>query len=127
MGVYDYLPKGSQVKLWDCMMTTREVGDAVGDFGLPKYVILLREGGYVLVEKGIITKIVENHGRKFYLPQDFPNITCFDKWGNEVQDASDLRGLFPSSLLPFKDTYYPKKKATDSCNATQEKIYEGKE
>lgn len=120
MGVYDYLPKGSQVKLWDCMMGCKEVGDAVSGFDLPKYIVLLREGGYILVEKGIITKIVENYGRKFYFPQDFPNTPCFDKWGNEVQDVSELKGQFLSSLLPFEDSYYPKKKDANSCDATRE-------
>ncbi len=32
MGVYDVLPDGSQVKLWNCEMRTVNVGDSVPDF-----------------------------------------------------------------------------------------------
>jgi len=60
MGVYDMLPKGSQLKLWNCEMITKKVGDSVPDFDLPEYVVLLREGGYVKVTAGKITEIKEN-------------------------------------------------------------------
>ena len=57
MGLFDTLPRGSQLKLWYCDMTTKRVGDAVPDFGLDKYVVLLREGGYVIVDKQQRTNI----------------------------------------------------------------------
>ena len=107
MGVYDCLPKGSQVKLWDCDMTTKRIGDAVPSFDLPKYVVLLREGGYVLVENGVITKIVENHGRKFYVPEDFPDIPCFDKWGDSIKSRNELIGQF-QGIAGMDDPYYRK-------------------
>jgi hypothetical protein len=91
MGIYNSLPRGSQVKLWGGY-STKKVGDNVSSFGLPKYVVLLREGGYVIVEDGKITKIVENYGRKYYYPEDFPGISCFDKWGNDAYSITDLMG-----------------------------------
>lgn len=103
MSIYDMLPRGSQVKLWDCTMETKQVGDVVSSFGLEKYIVLLREGGYVIVEKGIITKIVENYGRKFYYPEDFPNIPCVDKWGAPIQCREDLAGTLSNI---FADPYY---------------------
>jgi len=105
MGVYDMLPKGSQVKLWSSEMEVKRVGDAVPDYGLDRYAVLLREGGHVLVEKGTITKIIENHGRKYYYPEDFPNIICFDKWGCEIGSRSDLIGQF-QGMMGMDDPYY---------------------
>ena len=87
MGVYDLLPRGSQVKCWDCEMETKGTGDKVAD---GDYVVLLQEGGYVRVKGGIIEKIVENYGRKLYYPEDFPDERCIDKWGSEVKTARDL-------------------------------------
>lgn len=92
IGVYDSLPKGSQVKCWGCEMESKKVGDHVPDFGETQYVVLLREGGFVKVEKGIITQIVENYGRKYYYPKDFPGIQCVDKWGSPVNSPNDLLG-----------------------------------
>jgi len=89
MSVYNMLPRGSQVKCWDCDMTTKKVGDAVRSF-YPEYIILLVEGGYVRVKDGIIIKIVENKHRKCYYPGDFPNIPCIDKWGGLVSAKEEL-------------------------------------
>ncbi|MBU2072713.1 MAG: hypothetical protein KKA68_20970 [Gammaproteobacteria bacterium] len=86
-------------------MTTKQVGDIVPDFGLPKYIVLLREGGYVIVENGIITKIIENCGKKFYAPEDFSGVPCFDKWGCEVGSHSDLVGEF-QGMVGMDDPYY---------------------
>ena len=105
MGVYDTLPRGSQVKLWYSEMGVKIIGDAVPDFNIDKYVVLLREGGYVQVEKGIITKIVENYGRKYYYPENFPNVICFDKWGCEVGSRKDLIGQFQGTM-GIDDPYY---------------------
>lgn len=105
MGVYDMLPRGSQLKLWGCEMVTRKVGDTVPDFNLDKYVVLLREGGYVLVEKGKIAKIVENYGKKYYYPEDFAGISCFDKWGSPVSSRDSLIGQF-NGLAGMDDPYY---------------------
>ena len=89
MGLYDMLPKGSQVKCWDCSMETKKVGDTVYNT-YPEYVVLLVEGGYVRVKDGIITKIVENKHHKCYYPEEFPGIPCIDKWGGTVNDRKDL-------------------------------------
>jgi len=105
MGMYDCLPEGSQVKLWDCELKHLKLGDAVPSFGLPKYFVLLREGGYILVEDGIITIIKEN--KKYYYPEDFPpSAPCFDKYGNRVSTKADLRGMF-EGLGVREDSYYP--------------------
>ena len=45
------------------------------------------------VKENIIVKIVENHGRKYYKPSDFPKIQCIDKWGNEINADKDLIGV----------------------------------
>lgn len=107
MGMYDCLPKGSQVKLWDCTLDCKHVGDEVLDFGLPEYIVLLREGGYIKVEEGKITYIEENQGPPYYYPKDFPNIPCFDKYGNPVTAKEDLAGQFQGLLGEFADPYYP--------------------
>jgi len=104
MGVYDMLPKGSQVKLWSCEMVTKKVGDVVPAFGLEEYVVLLREGGFVRVVNGTITEIRENSKLDYY-PEDFPNIICFDKWGCEVGSHSDLVGEF-QGMVGMDDPYY---------------------
>ena len=104
MGVYDMLPEGSQVKLWDCEMVTKKIGDAVPDFGLPEYIVLLREGGYVRVKDGVIAEIKENSKIDFY-PEDFPDIVCFDKWGCEIGSHKDLIGQF-QGLAGMDDPYY---------------------
>lgn len=109
MGVYDMLPKGSQLKLWECEMVTKKVGDTVPDFGLDEYVVLLREGGFVYVEKGIIKKIEENNGKKFYTPEDFVNAPCFDKWGNMVSSGSELIGEF-EGIAGMTDPYFWREK-----------------
>ncbi len=105
MGVYNILPQGSQVKCWNCEMKTKKVGDAVPSFGLDKYIVLLREGGYVTVENGIITKIIENNGRKYYHPEDFPNIPCFDKWGSRISFRENMVGQF-QGIAGLDDPYY---------------------
>lgn len=105
MGIYDILPEGSQVKLWDSEEgVTRRVGDTVPSFGVDKYVVLLREGGYVLVEGGIITEIRENTKINYY-PEDFPDQTCLDKWGCEVGSRHDLVGQF-QGIMGMEDPYY---------------------
>lgn len=97
MGIYDVLPKGSQVKLWNCI-GLKKVGDTVASFDLEKYVVLLREGGYVIVDNGVITDIVEYDDnckcKKNYCPNDFTGIKCFDKWGNFISSADELVGQF---------------------------------
>jgi hypothetical protein len=86
-------------------MTTKKVGDKVPDFGLPMYVVLLREGGYVIVSLGEIVKIVENNGRKYYYPEDFPDTPCFDKWGGQVRSKDNLIGAF-QGISGMDDPYY---------------------
>ena len=114
MGVYDQLPRGSQLKCWRGTMEIRHVGDNVPDLGLDEYIVLLREGGYVMVETigsgwGIITKIVENYGRKLYVPEDFPGVTCVDKWGAIVESGDDLIGAF-DGVMGMNDPYYSERK-----------------
>ena len=92
MSLFDSLPKGSQVKLWECCMTTYKVGDTVPEF-YPEYVVLLVEGGFVKVKNGIITKIVENKHRKCYFPEDFPGVPCLDKWGGLLKNKQSLEGI----------------------------------
>ncbi|MFA7101218.1 MAG: hypothetical protein WC196_05745 [Bacilli bacterium] len=104
MGVYDMLPKGSQLKLWNCEMITKKVGDSVPDFDLPEYVVLLREGGYVKVTAGKITEIKENSKINFY-PEDFPGVACFDKWGGRVGSHKELIGQF-QGVSGMDDPYY---------------------
>ncbi|MFA7101498.1 MAG: hypothetical protein WC196_07230 [Bacilli bacterium] len=104
MGVYDMLPKGSQLKLWNCEMVTKKVGDSVPDFGLSEYVVLLREGGYVKVVAGKITEIKENSKLNFY-PEDFPDVVCFDKWGGRVSSRNELIGQFQGEV-GMDDPYY---------------------
>ena len=89
MSAYDMLPRGSQLKCWNCDMKTYKVGDKVWAL-YPEYIVLLVEGGYVRVKAGIITKIVENRGRKAYYPEDFPQIPCIDKWGARIETKTDL-------------------------------------
>jgi len=86
IGVYDILPRGSQVKCWGFEMKHRKVGDIVGG---GDYIVLLQEGGYVRVKGGIIEKIVENYGRKLYHPEDFPNERCINKWGGDVKTVKE--------------------------------------
>lgn len=104
MGVYDMLPKGSQIKLWNCEMVTKKVGDVVPDFGLPEYIVLLREGGFVRVSAGKIAEIKENSNVNFY-PEDFPGIACFDKWGGRVDLYTELVGQF-QGIAGMDDPYY---------------------
>jgi len=104
MGVYDTLPGGSQLKLWDCEMITKKVGDSAPDFDLEEYIVLLREGGYVRVKKGVITEIKEDN-TYYYYPEDFVGIPCFDKWGNPVSSHNDLIGQFQGEA-GMDDPYY---------------------
>lgn len=104
MGVYDMLPKGSQLKLWDCEMVTKKVGDTVPAFNLEEYIVLLREGGYVRIKNGVITEIKENARYKFY-PEDFPRLTCFDKWGVHVISYKNMIGEF-QGVAGMDDPYY---------------------
>lgn len=104
MGVYDMLPRGSQVKLWDCGGVTKRKGDSVSEFGLKEYIVLLRERGYVRVKEGIITEIREKSATKYY-PEDFPDVICFDKWGCEVGSRSDLIGQY-QGIMGMDDPYY---------------------
>jgi len=104
VGVYDMLPKGSQVKCWYNDMRTVQKGDRVPVLGKEGYVVLLREGGYVSVNfDGVVQKIVE--GRKPYYPEDFPGIACFDKWGCAVATRKDLIGQF-QGLMEMDDPYH---------------------
>lgn len=107
MGIYNWLPKGSQVKLWDSWGEVN-IGDTVPNFDVEKYVVLLREGGYVLVKKGVITEIVEYSSnckcKKNCCPKDFPGVKCLDKWGNVVTSADELIGEL--DVIGIKDPYY---------------------
>ena len=90
MGVYDMLPKGSQLKCWGCAMETKKVGDSVPDYGEAEYVVLLQEGGFARVVDGSISEIVEDNEPRY--PEDFPRILTIDKWGDAVEKKEDLRG-----------------------------------
>lgn len=94
MGVCDMLPKGSQVKLWECEMLGKEIGSKVPSFDLPSYIVILREGGFVKVNKGKIVKIQEEHHKPYY-PEDFAPIPCFDKWGGQINNRSELEPTDP--------------------------------
>lgn len=91
MGVYDILPRGSQVKCWENRLVCYKVGDNVPSIvgGCSSYIVLLVEGGYVQVEGDKITKIVENEQRKAYYPEDF-KMPCFTKWGDLVETREEL-------------------------------------
>lgn len=94
MGVYDMLPKGSQIKCWECNMKVKNIGDRVPSLYL-EYIVLLREGGFVRVKDGIIKEIVEDHKPRY--PEDFPGIPCIDKWGKLVPNKDSLpKGMFES-------------------------------
>lgn len=108
MGMYDVLPRGSQVNLWYCTLDTKDVGDKVPTFGFSQYIVLLREGGYVLVEEGKIVYIEETEGKRYYLPEDFPGIPCFDKYGRSVLTKEDLSRQF-QGLLGREDPHYLRK------------------
>ena len=97
MGLYDMLPQGSQVRLWDCNMGIKKVGDTVQRYK-KEYIVLLQEGGYVRVVDGIITKIVEDNKPKY--PEEF-DVPCFDKWGNAIISSKDL-----NAASPFGYDYY---------------------
>ncbi len=87
MGCYDMLPRGSQIKCWDCLFNSVTEGSEVPILAQSEHVIILKEGGYVKVSsKGKVLKIVEDgKSRKV---SDFPGIPCFDKWGNPWQDET---------------------------------------
>ncbi len=101
MGVYDMLPGGSQVKCWDCDMTTKQVGSTVPELAL-EYMVLLREGGYVHVLDGVIVEIVEDNVVRH--PEHF-NVPCFDKYGIQVYRGSSMVGPF-DGLLGMDDVYF---------------------
>lgn len=88
MGLFDMLPKGSQVKIWDCIMKGYQVGDEVPMEG--DYVVLLVEGGFVRVKNGVISDMAEDAKPRF--PEDFPDETCYDKWGQIISSKDELFG-----------------------------------
>ena len=91
MGVYDILPKGSQVKCWKCEMRHLDVGDKVGKLnGYKDYIVLLREGGYVIVTKKKISLILEDSTVRGVYNETLP---VFDKYGNEIHSMGELKGL----------------------------------
>ena len=79
MGVYDIISipgtpaDGAQVKLWDCEMRKYGVGDEVPPVGLPRYGVVLREGGVIWVDYDTLGGWVQE------LPTDRP---LLDKWGD---------------------------------------------
>jgi hypothetical protein len=86
MGVYDILPKGSQVKCWSNDFRRINVGDYVIPLLKKRHYILLQEGGYVEVHAtGRVLKIVED--KTPYTDADFGS-RCFDKWGNRWSEES---------------------------------------
>jgi len=89
MGVYDTLPKGSQVKCWDST-GRKAIGNAVSSAYGAIYIVLLQEGGFVRVIEGSIFEIVEDDQPRY--PEDFPNLPCVDKWGDIVEKKEDLEG-----------------------------------
>ena len=98
MGVYDILPKGSQVKCWGSKMRHLDVGDKVGNIvGEKNYIVILREGGYVKVIKKKINKIVEN-GVKYLIIEIEP-LPIFDKYGDRMDHTDGYKS-------PFGDDYY---------------------
>ncbi len=101
MGVYDTLPGGSQVKCWDCDMTTKQVGNVVPELA-PEYMVLLREGGYVHVLNGVIAEIVEDGVPRY--PEHF-TVPCFDKYGTQVYTGRVMVGLF-AGLFGMDDEYF---------------------
>jgi len=103
MSVYDILPKGNQVKLWNCEMITKRIGDSVPNLGPEEYIVLLRRGGYVHVKNDIITEIKEDEVN--YYPEDFNGMICFDKWGKIINSRDDLVGIF-HGLAGMNDPYY---------------------
>ena len=90
MGIYDTLPKGSQVKCWDCNMEEKRIGDIVLPSYDEDYIVLLQEGGYVRVSEDVITEIVEDGVPRY--PEEFAPIGCIDKWGEGVSDKESLEG-----------------------------------
>lgn len=93
MSTYDELPKGSQVKCWDCEGKTYKVGDTVPTIFNPlqSYIVLLEDGGYAKVSlSGRILEIVEDGVPRY--PEDFPSELCIDKWGSSATTTDDLKG-----------------------------------
>ena len=89
MSTYDMLPRGSQVKCWGCDMRHLKEGDEVSNLGMNSYIVLLREGGFVRVDEGVIAKIVE--GGTPHYPEEF-QVPCIDKWGSLIPSREDLKG-----------------------------------
>jgi hypothetical protein len=86
MGLFDILPKGSQVKCWDSTMRSIKVGDFVCPLIKKSHIIILQEGGFVNVNsKGKIITIVEDGIHYNYDDFIYP---CFDKWGNKWSTES---------------------------------------
>lgn len=105
MGCYEILPKGSQVKCWECKMQCKNLGDQVPSVdGERSYYVILREGGYVKVVDNHITEIVEENELRVYIPEltHVSQLPAFDKYGNRV-----TRKVNPIDL-PFGGTeeYY---------------------
>lgn len=95
MGTYDTLPKGSQVKCWDCNFSDIKIGSEVGTihhFQPRSYVVLLSEGGYLRIINGTVVDIVED--QKPRTPEDFPDEYCFNKWGVLILDKKGVDGYY---------------------------------
>ena len=94
MGAVDYLPGGGQTKCWKCENKIIDVGKKVGKLDKEKnYIVLLREGGYVLVLKGKIASIAKTD-QKCDDISFFDPLPVFDKYGNRIQDIENYKGLF---------------------------------
>lgn len=101
MGVYDILPGAQQVKCWWSEMRDVNFGDQVPGIhakGIQQneviltYSIALREGGYANV----------TDCRLISVTQKPLHSTLFDKYGEQIEDLSELAGEFGESYL-FKD------------------------
>jgi len=104
MGVYDWLPNGSQVKCWKCRMEQLDVDSKVGKLvGEKNYIVLLREGGYVKVINKKISKISSHRKKKD--PKDF-KLPVFDKYGEMLFSKEDMHGLLPNESYYYCERIY---------------------
>lgn len=83
MSLYDILPEGSQVKCWWSEMKGVKEKDGVPTIaGYSSYIVLLREGGAVVVKDCTVIYIIES-----VYHEDgglIERVPVFDKYGNEV-------------------------------------------
>lgn len=97
MGCFDYVTDQAQVKCWEEGLKYYRVGDVVPAVaGETTYGVILREGGWLWVEEGVLVEVV--FAKRNFSPLSFrdeavlgsPRRIWFDKWGERVTPERDL-------------------------------------